>query len=76
MTYKSSFDNSKEAVTLAAKINDANLVSGNGFIDFDNAKIYGQIPEISDSYLDFSSYLNSEEYDVNIDSLKSLGSFF
>ena len=36
MTYKSSFDNSKEAVTLAAKINDANLVSGNGFIDFDN----------------------------------------
>ena len=60
LTYKSSFDNSKEAVTLAAKINDANLVSGNGFIDFDNAKIYGQIPEISDSYLDFSSYLNSE----------------
>lgn len=75
LTYKSSFDNSKEAVTLAAKINDANLVSGNGFIDFDNAKIYGQIPEISDSYLDFSSYLNSEEYDINIDSLKSLGSF-
>ena len=75
LTYKSSFDNSKEAVTLAAKINDANLISGNGFIDFDNAKIYGQIPEISDYYLDFSSYLNSEEYDVNIDSLKSLGSF-
>ena len=74
LTYKSSFDNSKEAVTLAAKINDANLVSGNGLLIW-QCKIYGQIPEISDSYLDFSSYLNSEEYDINIDSLKSLGSF-
>lgn len=71
----SSVENSAVSVGLASEINDTNLLSANTYFDLEQKQGYVQIPEISDSYLDFSKgmeQLSGTNGDDSIDTLLTM----
>lgn len=62
ITYDMGMEKEALSFDLGAKINDANIISGNMYLDSANSLFYAQVPEISESYLNLSSEMSSDEF--------------
>lgn len=64
------------SLSLGAKLNDANIITGNAYIDGNTSEIYAQVPEISESYLNFSSALAEDDTAVMSRYFSSLSTLY
>ncbi|MCR5835570.1 MAG: hypothetical protein K6G88_03600 [Lachnospiraceae bacterium] len=68
ISFNYGMDDKNEGFDISSKINDTDFLSANAYYDSSN-KAYAQVPAISDSYLDFSSMLETEEFAAIKDAL-------